>query len=152
MSCAYRNRILAAGGVNYHIDSGGTSHAIVNDAVRNCIAVRAGTGPPADVHTSPVNEYPPGAPAYCPYQTDVGLNFIYEGPDPTVWVVRQTASGLVKYHAGGFCVPDPLTTQLKRYRLFRVPAGETAGIPQGDDWFPSAQACSDLPGAGLEER
>jgi hypothetical protein len=150
MQCAYSNRILTFGDASYYIDPAERAHFIPNATVRNCIAVRAGAGPPIAIQTDPTIQYPPSATAYCPYQTDIGLNFVHEGTDPTVWVVRQTEEGLVKQHAGGFCVLDPLTTQLKKYHLFRVPSGETAGIPEGEEWFPTPQSCADLPGAGQE--
>lgn len=149
-TCAYRNRVVVYNSVNYYIDNTGNSHVIFNENVKYCIIARRATGPVGSMPVNPASQYPAGDPAYCPYQTSPGLNFVHEGTDPTVWVVIAGQDGkLYKHYTPGFCVPDPQTTQLAKYHLFRVPVGETAGIPQGPDWSPSPATCAALPGDGV---
>ncbi|HET9411393.1 MAG TPA: hypothetical protein VFO38_00905, partial [Candidatus Saccharimonadales bacterium] len=74
---------------------------------------------------------------------EVGLNFVQEIGSPTVWLVR---AGGTKQHVGSLCVSDPYTTQLKKFHVWTVPAGETAGHVQTADFWAGGPACAALPG------
>jgi surface antigen len=150
MSCQLSNRMLAYAGTNYYVDTARVVHAVPNQAVKNCIVGRLGAGPVLDVTTDPHSDYTFGPTAYCPYPTGDGTNFVHEANDPTVYLLTMVDGQLMRQHAGSLCVPDPTTTQLKKYHLFQVPSGELAGIPQGADWFATVASCSVLPGDGQE--
>jgi len=142
--CQLENRqLLGPDGASVAYIQNGYKRPVTNPAIRDCIAVRAGAGQPLPVSANVWNSYTAGANAYCTYETEPGLNFVQENGDPTVWVVHGDGT---KQHAGGFCVPDPLTTQLKKFHLFVVPPGETGGHVQGADWWPSGAVCAALPG------
>jgi surface antigen len=151
MSCSFANRMLAYAGGNYYVDSAGTGHAVPNRAVKDCIIGRRGTGAVIDITQSPAAQYPADPSAYCPYETDPGLNFVHEGNDPQVYVLAVSSDGVLqRRRAGSLCVPDAPSTQIKKYHLFRIPYGEMVGIPDGPDWFASVDGCRALPGDGLE--
>jgi len=142
MTCDYENRIVARpDGRAYHLE-GGRSHSIGNAAIRDCIAVRKGTGQWVSASNAQIDSYTPSTNAYCNYESEPGLNFVQEQGDPTVWVVRADGT---KQHAGSLCVPDPYTTSLKNYRVHQVPVGETAGHTQGPDFWATGAICDALP-------
>lgn len=100
----------------------GTRRSVGNPTIRDCIIVRTDTGTPYKVSQSVWDSFSAGAGAYCPY--DAGIRFVKEVGDPTVWRVFSDGR---KQHADGFCVPDPFTTPLAKYRVWVVPSGETLG-------------------------
>jgi len=148
--CAYEGRLLQSpsGQVDYVKD--GQRRHVLNWAIVYCLKGRSGTGDPIVVSQGMFDSYADsGANAYCPYETELGLNFVQEAGDPTVWLVGPPAAPGqpgVKRHAGNLCVPDPYTTQLKKYHVWTVPVGETAGHIQGADFWQSGPACQALPG------
>lgn len=147
--CAYEGKqLLGAGGAVDYVQ-GGLRHHVQNPAIRDCLIGRAGTGQPVAVDATTWNAYGQGNDAYCPYEQEPGLNFVYDPATPgIVWLVGPATGGTpgVKRHAGSFCVPDPYTTPIKAAHVFTVPAGETAGHTQGADWWPSGADCQALPG------
>jgi hypothetical protein len=147
--CQLENRqLLAPNGVNVAYIKNGYRQAVMNPAIRDCIAVRAGAGQPLQVSDNVWNSYTAGANAYCPYETEPGLNFVKDAAYPDiVWLVGPATGNTsgVKRHAGALCVPDPYTTQIKAAHVFTVPTGETAGHTQGPDWWPTSVDCQALP-------
>ncbi len=100
----------------------GTRRNVGNPAIRDCIASRNGFGAPYTVSQPVWDSLSSGISAYCPYSSEV--RFVKEVSQPTVWRVFSDGR---KQHANGFCVPDPLTTPLQKYRVWIVPNGEVAG-------------------------
>ncbi len=146
--CSFEGKMLMTpdGRVDYVKD--GVRHHVLNWAIVNCLKGRAGTGDPIAVDSATFSGYTDsGVNAYCPYEGEPGLNFVQEQGSPTVWLMGPaTGTGPgVKRHAGGLCVNDPYTTQLKSMHVFIVPAGETEGHVQGADWWPSTAGCQALP-------
>lgn len=143
MGCAYDNKILVRpSGQAYYLQNG-SKHPIPDPAVRDCLIGRDGTGPWSYASDATIDSYVDGPPAYCPYNSEPGLNFVEEQGDPTVWLVDEQG---IKRHVGSLCVVDPFTTVLKKFHVFSVPAGETAGLAQGPDWFATPQTCGVLAG------
>ncbi len=141
--CELENRLaLASNGVTVGYIKDGYRRPVPNPAIRDCLVVRTGAGQPLQVSDNVWNSYTPGPNAYCPYETEPGLNFVQESGDSTVWLVH---AGGTKQHVGSLCVPDPYTTQLKQYHVWTVPAGETAGHVQGADFWASGPGCQGLP-------
>jgi hypothetical protein len=119
---------------------------IPNPAVRNCVMTRYGTGP--DFLTSDAEIFglftDGGQTAHCPYETELGLNFVKESTSPTIWLVHADGS---KQHVGSLCVSDPFTTVLKKFHVFTVPNGETWGhIEDPNVWWATGSLCAALPG------
>jgi surface antigen len=143
INCGFENRIVVRpNGQAYYVKQS-KLNAIANPAVRNCIQVREGTGTPVSVSDQLVNSYADsGTPAHCTYEDEPGLNFVKENGDPAVWLVHADGT---KQHVGSLCVSDPYTTVLKKFHVFTVPTGETAGHRQTSDWFASGDACAALP-------
>jgi surface antigen len=143
LACNYEHRIVVRpNGQAYYIKQS-KLYAIANPAVRDCIAVREGTGAPVSASDQTVDSYiNSGAAAHCTYEDEPGLNFVRENNDPTVWLVHADGT---KQHAGSLCASDAYTTTLKKFHVFTVPAGETAGHRQTPDWFASGDACAALP-------
>jgi len=148
--CELENRqLLGPNGTSVVYIKDGYKRPVGNPAIRDCIAVRTGAGQPLAVSDNVWNSYTVGANAYCPYETELGLNFVQEAGDPTVWLVHApSAPGQpgTKQHVGSLCVPDPYTTQLKKYHVWTVPVGETAGHVQSADFWASGALCGALPG------
>ena len=148
--CELENRqLLGPNGTSVVYIQNGYKRPVGNPNIRNCIAVRTGAGQPVAVSDNVWNSYAVGANAYCPYETELGLNFVQEAGDPTVWLVGPPATPGqpgVKRHAGNLCVPDPYTTQLKKFHVWTVPVGETAGHVQGPDFWASGAGCGALSG------
>jgi hypothetical protein len=143
MGCTYENRIFhRSDGQAYYIESG-RKHPIANPAVRNCISVRYNVGNDVGVSDTTANSYIDSTPAHCPYETEAGLNFVQESGDSTVWLVNPDGT---KRHVGKNCVVDPYTTNLKKFRIFSVPKGETAGHTQTIDFYGNPTSCGQLPG------
>jgi hypothetical protein len=144
INCGLENRIIVRpNGQAYFVKQSKLS-AIANPAVRNCIQAREGTGAPISVSDQLTSSYADsGAPAHCTYEDEPGLNFVRENGDPTVWLVHADGT---KQHAGSLCVVDPFTTTLKKFHVFTVPSGETAGHRQTSDWFANSDSCNTLPG------
>lgn len=147
-SCQLDNRqLLGPDGASVGYIKDGTRHWVPNPAVRDCLAARSGTGQPVQASSLLWNSYSQGSNAYCPYHLEPGLNFVQEQGSPIVWLVGPAAGGAgMKRHAGSLCVPDPYTTPIKAAHVFMVPAGETAGLVQGADWWPTGADCQALPG------
>lgn len=147
-SCQLDNRqLLGPDGASVGYIKDGTRHWVPNPAVRDCLAARSGTGQPVQASSLLWNSYSQGSNAYCPYHLEPGLNFVQEQGSPIVWLVGPAAGGAgMKRHAGSLCVPDPYTTPIKVAHVFMVPAGETAGLAQGADWWPTGADCQALPG------
>jgi hypothetical protein len=143
VTCGYSNRIIyGPDGVQYYVDPATSKREIIgNTAISSCIQVRRGTSTPVPVSAGTINDYALDSKnAWCYYEGEPGLNFVREQGDNTVWLVD---AGGVKHHAGSLC-PNP--SNLKRWNIYQVPAGETAGHVQGSDWFASQVVCDALPG------
>jgi len=141
--CSLEGKLIQSpgGSVDYIVN--GARHHILTSAVVNCLEGRRSTGSPVVVDQSTFDSYPDsGVLAYCPYEDEPGLYFVQEQGDPIVWFIEP---GGVKRHAGALCVPDAYTTQWKQLHVWMVPAGETAGMTQGPDWWPSDTVCGALP-------
>ena len=141
MTCTFDNRVLVRPDGRAYFVKDGLSHPIGNPAVRDCIVVRRGTGAPISTSDGVVDSYAGSTAGYCPYELEVGLYFVKEANDPTIWFIEP---GGVKRHVGSLCVSDPFTTAWKQYHVWTVPNGETAGQVQGADWFASGPACAAL--------
>ncbi len=147
-SCAYEGHLLQSPSGSVDYIKNGSRHHVTNSAIVSCLKGRAGTGDPIVVDSATWNDYTSsGIDAYCPYETEPGLNFVQESGDSTVWLVGPGTGGGpgIKRHVGSLCVPDPYTTQLKQYHVWTVPAGETAGHVQGADFWASGPGCQGLP-------
>lgn len=114
----------------------GSRRPVGNPAIRDCIIVRTDTGTPYQVSQSVWNSFSAGADAFCPY--DSSMRFVKEAGDPTVWRVFSDGR---KQHADGFCVPDPFTTPLSKYKVWVVPNGEVMGHVYNGIFHASAQNC-----------
>jgi Cutinase len=147
--CQLENRqLLSPNGVNVAFIKDGYRRPVTNPAIRDCIAVRSGAGQPLAVSDNVWNSYTVGSNAHCPYETEPGLNFVQESGDPTIWLVSPPNSPGqpgIKRHVGSLCVTDPYTTQLKKFHVWTVPTGETAGHIHGPDWWASGALCGALP-------
>ena len=148
MSCAYENRIIyGSNGAQYYVTPQGKRQYIGTGAISSCIGTRRGAGTPFQVSDSDVNAYPlDNTQAYCNYEQELALNLVREDGDPTVWLVHPNGT---KEHVGSFCVTDPNDTPLKRFHLFVVPAGETAGHVNTGVFWANGAICDQLPGAGV---
>ncbi len=141
MGCEYDNRILVRpDGRAYYVE-GGRKHPIGTPAVRDCVAVRRGTGQPVAASDAAVDGFVDSSQAYCPYETETGLYFVQEQGDSTVWFIEPNGT---KRHAGSLCVSDPYSTQWKQFHVWTVPQGETAGQTQGEDWWADGTKCDAL--------
>lgn len=145
MTCPYENRIIyGPDGAQYYVNTQSRRQYIGTAAISACITARRGAGTPFQASAAAVNSYVlDGKQAYCNYEQEPGLNFVRENGDPTVWLV---GTGGIKRHVGSLCVSDAETTAHKKFHLFVVPTGETAGHTVGPDWFASGEACAALPG------
>jgi hypothetical protein len=144
INCGLENRIVVRPDGRAYYISASKLFYIANPAVRNCVSARNNAGAPVSVSDSTVNSYADsGKPAHCAYENEPGLNFVKEQSDPTIWLVR--ANG-IKQHVGSLCVSDAFTTVLKKFHVFTVPNGETAGHIQGPDWWATGADCNNLPG------
>lgn len=142
--CELENhQLLAPNGTSVAYIKDGYRRPVSNPAIRDCIAVRTGAGQPRAASGLLWDSFTAGPDAYCPYEREVGLNFVQEAGSPTVWLVR---AGGTKQHVGSLCVSDPYTTQLKKFHVWTVPAGETAGHVQTADFWAGGEACAALPG------
>jgi len=138
------NRILVRPDGRAYYISANTAYPIGTPAIRDCIAVRRGAGAWTYSTDAIINAFTQTATStYCNYEQEPGLNFVRENGDPTVWLVHADGT---KQHVGGLCVVDPYTTVLKKFHVFIVPVGETAGHRQTTDFFGSPQICGQLPG------
>ncbi len=138
----YDNKVIVAStGAAYYVE-GGRRHPISTPAVRDCIMTRRGTGNWFTVPDAVVGQYTGSSNGYCNYEQELGLNFVQEQGDPTVWLVKPNG---VKQHVGSLCVVDPYTTVLKQFRIFTVPASETSGHTVGADFFGTPSVCATLP-------
>jgi surface antigen len=144
INCSLEKKIvIRPDGRTYYI-SASKLYSIANPAIRDCISVRSATGSPINTSDATVNSYTnSGIAAHCTYEDEPGLNFVRENHDPTVWLVRPDGT---KQHVGSLCVADAYITTLKKYHVFTVPAGETAGHRQTSDWFANPTDCNNLPG------
>lgn len=148
-TCTYTNRIIyGPNGAQYYVTTQGKRQYIGTTAISACIGVRRGAGAPSQVSSATVDSYPLDSTlAYCNYEQELGLNFVREYGDPTVWLVHPNGT---KEHVGSFCVnDDPNFTPLKRFHLFVVPPGETAGHVNTGVFWANGAICDQLPGAGL---
>ncbi len=145
--CSLEGKLIQSpsGSIDYIVN--GARHHILTWAVVNCLEGRRNTGSPVVVDQATFDSYPDsGVYAYCPYEDEAGLNFVQEQGSDIVWLVGPAAGQPgSKRHAGTLCVPDPYTTTIKAAHVFVVPAGETAGLSQGADWWPTSQDCQSLP-------
>lgn len=105
------------GAVSY-IDSDGRRWPVSSPVIRNCIAVRAGTGQPISVHQSVIAEFQqvPDRLAYCPYP--VGSLVRGAGQDE-VWQIRPNGKRVY--------VPDDETVACLGGSVAEVPTGEVDG-------------------------
>jgi hypothetical protein len=138
--------IKAPDGAVYYVSSAGTRQSVPNDIIVNCIKVRAGAGDPIEISASDLNSYPASSrPAHCPYETEVGLNFVTEeGSNGWIWLVVSDGA---KRHAGSLCGGESAYTPQspKYFRVHTVPTGETEGHVIGADWFADENTCAALP-------
>jgi surface antigen len=144
LSCNYENRIVVRPNGQAYFIKQSKLFVIGNPAIRDCIIAREHTGAPTSTSDQTIDSYVnSGLPAHCAYEDEPGLNFVKENNDPTVWLVHADGT---KQHVGSLCVSDAFTTTLKRFHVFTVPAGETAGHRKTADWFASPTDCNNLPG------
>lgn len=133
----YEGRIIRLGDEDYFV-SGGKKLHIDNGMIEKCILGRGHPDPPVSVSDAVANSYPTGLSAHCLYEQEPGVNFVREVGDLTVWLVHADGT---KQHVGTTCAGSA-----KKYQVFEVPPGETAGHRQTTDWFASDANCAALPG------
>jgi hypothetical protein len=114
-----------------------TRRPVSNPTIRDCIIGRTSTGTPYKVSQAVWDGFSEGADAFCPY--DSSIRFVKEAGSPTVWRVFSDGR---KQHADGFCVVDPFTTNLDKYRVWVVPNGETVGHSNDGVFNATAQNCA----------
>jgi hypothetical protein len=143
LQSGFENRVAHRPDGRAYYFTGDKKYYIPNLLVRNCIIVRNGTGTDFLSSNAEMDVFSDGGTAHCPYENEAGLNFVRENGDPTVWLVHGDGT---KQHVGSLCVADAYTTAIKKYHVFVVPSGETAGHRQTSDWFASSANCNSLPG------
>lgn len=119
-------------------------HWVPNPAVRDCLAVRTPYGPPIPVDEGLFNSFADsGISAYCPYETQPGLNFVTEDGSTIMLVAPPIGPGQPAriWHVGSLC-----SGTAAKFQINRVPVGETAGRQLVGDWFASDSGCAGLPG------
>lgn len=143
LACSYTNRLIyGPDGRQFYITPENRKQYVGNTAISACIAVRRGAGNPVQVPQSTVdNDYPSDSrAAWCPYETQRGLNFIKEHSRPEVYLVKSDGN---LHHAQALC-PNPGNEP--RLRVYEVPDGETGGNTRGPAWSPTPEACAAMPG------
>ena len=139
LSCQFEGRMLLAPGGQVDLVKDGSRRHVINPAIRDCLKGRAGTGDPVPVDQGLFNSYTDsGISAFCPYLAST--RFVQGSGQPEVWRVFPDGT---RQHADGFCVSDPLTTNLEQFHVYVVPAGEVDGHALRDPsvFHASAENC-----------
>lgn len=142
LTCAYSGRLIyGPDGHQFYISSENRRQDVGNPAISSCISVRRGAGNAVPVSASTINDYSPdNRAAWCNYEQELGLNFVRENNTPEVWLV---IAGGIKRHVLSLC-PNP--SGAKKWNVYVVPPGETAGHIQEAAWSPTPEVCNALPG------
>jgi hypothetical protein len=144
LQSGFENRVAYRPNGQAYYFSADKKYSIPNPTVRNCIIVRSATGDSFLSSDAEIDSFADATvPAHCPYEKELGLNFLKENDAPTIWLVNANGT---KQHVGSLCVSDPFTTVLKKFHVFTVPGSELAGHVVGPDWFANGSACAALPG------